>query len=83
MSQRYATDDPEGLLASHGWQAEVIEYGEDGANFGRWAWSPVDRRDPNWPHNNHGIPVRSSSRVLMADHFNGLGRAAAVRDASW
>lgn len=51
MSQRFATDDPEGLLASHGWQAEVIEYGEDGANFGRWPWSPVDRRDPNWPHN--------------------------------
>lgn len=69
MSQRYAADDPEGLLASHGWQAEVIEYGEDGSELRTVA---LAARRParsqlasQLPH--HGIPVRSPSRVLMAD----------------
>jgi methyltransferase (TIGR00027 family) len=51
LRRQFATDDPEGLFASHGWEAQVIEYGEEGANFGRWPWPPVDRRDPTWPHN--------------------------------
>jgi hypothetical protein len=50
MRRRFATDDPEGLFASHGWEAHVVEYGEEGANFGRWPWPTVDRRDTNWPH---------------------------------
>jgi hypothetical protein len=39
------------LFASHGWDAEVTEYGAEEANFGRWPWPPIDRHDPNWPHN--------------------------------
>jgi methyltransferase (TIGR00027 family) len=33
---RFGTDDPEILLADHGWDADVIQAGEEGANFGRW-----------------------------------------------
>jgi len=33
---RFGTDDPETLLADHGWDADVIQTGEEGANFGRW-----------------------------------------------
>jgi methyltransferase (TIGR00027 family) len=51
ISRRFATDDPEGLFASRGWPAEVAEYGDEGADYGRWPWPPVDRHDPNWPHN--------------------------------
>jgi methyltransferase (TIGR00027 family) len=51
VPRRFATDDPEGLFASHGWAAEVVEYGHETANFGRWLWPPVDRHDTNWPHN--------------------------------
>lgn len=50
MSRRFATDDPESLLASHGWEADVAEYGEEGANFGRWPWPPIDRHDTSLPH---------------------------------
>jgi methyltransferase (TIGR00027 family) len=47
---RFGTDDPEGFLAAHGWEAEVTEYGEEGANFGRWLWPVPDRRDLSRPH---------------------------------
>lgn len=51
MERRFATDDPEGLFAGHGWRAEVAQYGDDGAAFGRWPWPVPDRQDMNWPHN--------------------------------
>jgi methyltransferase (TIGR00027 family) len=51
MNRRFATDDPEGLFAAHGWQAQVVEYGQEGANFGRWPWPPIDPHDTNWPRN--------------------------------
>lgn len=51
MSRRFATNDPAGLCAAHGWQADVAEYGDESANYGRWPWPSVDRHDPNWPHN--------------------------------
>jgi methyltransferase (TIGR00027 family) len=44
---RFGTDDPAALLASHGWDAVVSEYGGPDANFGRWPWPPVDRNDPS------------------------------------
>ncbi len=46
----FGTDDPEGLMAMHGWRAEVTRFGEDGANFGRWIMPPGYRDDPNSPH---------------------------------
>ena len=51
IHRRFATDDPEGLFAAHGWEAEVVQYGEDGANFGRWSWPVLPRDDTSWPHN--------------------------------
>jgi methyltransferase (TIGR00027 family) len=48
---RYGTDDPEGLLATHGWKAHVSQYGDAGANFGRWPFPPVRRDDMSRPHN--------------------------------
>ncbi len=46
---RFGTDDPEGLLAGYGWQASVVQYGEDGANFGRWPYPVVPRDVPGYP----------------------------------
>jgi methyltransferase (TIGR00027 family) len=43
---RFGTDDPAGLLATHGWDAVVSEYGDPDANFGRWPWPLVGRNDP-------------------------------------
>lgn len=51
MGRRFATDDPEGLFAGHGWRAQVSQYGDDGAAFGRWPWPVPDRENMNWPHN--------------------------------
>lgn len=51
IRRRFATDDPEGLFASHGWQAQVLQYGEEGADYGRWPWPTISRDDTNWPHN--------------------------------
>ena len=41
---RFGTNDPEALLARHGFDADVTEPGEQGANFGRWP-TPMLRRD--------------------------------------
>ena len=32
----FGTNDPEALMARHGFDADVTQPGEDGANFGRW-----------------------------------------------
>ena len=48
---RFGTDDPEGLLAAHGWDAHVTQYGDEGASFGRWPYPPIPRDDPRLPHN--------------------------------
>jgi methyltransferase (TIGR00027 family) len=48
---RFGTDDPEGLLAAHGWKAHVSQYGDEGANFGRWPFPPIPRDDMRRPHN--------------------------------
>jgi methyltransferase (TIGR00027 family) len=45
-----STDDPEGLVAKHGWQPQVTRYGEPQANFGRWIMPAAYRDDPDCPH---------------------------------
>ncbi len=50
MAWRFGTDEPEALLAPHGWRADVVRYGDEGAHFGRWAGPRVDRHDLAWPH---------------------------------
>jgi len=47
---RFGTDDPEGLLAAHGWAAEVSRYGDDSAHDGRWPYPPIPRSDLSVPH---------------------------------
>jgi methyltransferase (TIGR00027 family) len=48
---RFGTDDPEGLFAAHGWDAQVKQYGEEAANFGRWPYPVTPRGDLSLPHN--------------------------------
>jgi methyltransferase (TIGR00027 family) len=46
---RFGTDDPEGLMARHGWEADVTQPGEEGANFGRWPRPKLPREVPGIP----------------------------------
>lgn len=43
---RFGTDEPEKLLASYGWDAKVLQPGEEGANFGRYTEPPPERNIP-------------------------------------
>lgn len=44
---RSGFDNPEALLAEYGWEAEVIQPGEEGANFGRYLHQLPPRDIPN------------------------------------
>lgn len=46
---RFGTNVPEALLAGHGWEAEVTQPGEDGANHGRWSRPVAPRQVPGLP----------------------------------
>ena len=46
---RFGTNDPEGLMLRHGWEAVVTQPGEKGANFGRWPKPKVPRKVPGLP----------------------------------
>jgi len=46
---RFGTDDPETLLARHGFDAEVTQPGDHDANFGRWPRPLLSRDVPGWP----------------------------------
>ncbi len=48
-SGRFGVNDPEDLLASHGWKAEVTQPGEWGANYGRWPYPVASRGTPRVP----------------------------------
>jgi methyltransferase (TIGR00027 family) len=48
---RFGTNDPETLMAHHGWEADVTQPGEGGANFGRWSRPMVPREVPGLPRN--------------------------------
>lgn len=43
VSGRFGTEDPEGLFAGHGWEAEVFQPGGLGANYGRWPYPVMPR----------------------------------------
>jgi methyltransferase (TIGR00027 family) len=45
----FGANDPEALLAEHGWEAEAIQPGERGANYGRWPYPVAPRRVPGVP----------------------------------
>jgi methyltransferase (TIGR00027 family) len=46
---RFGTNDPETLMARHGWEADVTQPGEEGANFGRWPRPMMPRDVPSIP----------------------------------
>ena len=45
----FGTDDPETLMAHHGWDADVTQPGEEGANYGRWPRPILSREVPGLP----------------------------------
>ena len=47
--QRSAMDEPEVVLDPLGWQVQVTQPGEDGANFGRWPYPVIPRAQPDIP----------------------------------
>lgn len=57
---RFGTDEPRALLAAHGWDATVHQYGDETANFGRWPYPQIPRDDPALPHNYLMVAVRQS-----------------------
>ena len=48
-SGRFGANDPEALLAEHGWAAEATQAGEWGANYGRWPYPVALRGRPGVP----------------------------------
>ncbi len=46
---KFGTNDPEKLMARHGWEAGATQPGEEGANFGRWPRPIVPREVPGVP----------------------------------
>ncbi len=46
---RFGANDPEGLLAGHGWVTEATQAGEWGANYGRWPYPVALRGMPGVP----------------------------------
>ena len=46
---RFGANDPEALLAEHGWEAEATQAGEWGANYGRWPYPVALRGRPGIP----------------------------------
>jgi methyltransferase (TIGR00027 family) len=46
---RFGTNDPEALMARHGFDADVTQPGEQGANFGRWPTPMLSREVPGLP----------------------------------
>jgi O-methyltransferase involved in polyketide biosynthesis len=75
MPWRFGSDDPEGLLAAHGWTAEASQYGDDDANFGRWPWPPAPRDDAGWPRS-YLVRAASGGDTVRTDRRRGMRRAA-------
>lgn len=46
---RFGTNHPEKLMARHGFEADVTQPGEEGANFGRWPKPVLPRQVPSVP----------------------------------
>ena len=46
---RFGTNNPERLMARHGWEADVTQPGEEEANFGRWPRPMIPRSMPGLP----------------------------------
>ena len=53
---RFGTNNPETLMARHGFEVDVTQLGEEGANFGRWPSPMLPREVPGLPR---GFLVRA------------------------
>jgi methyltransferase (TIGR00027 family) len=49
IAWRFTTDAPEAIVEERGWAARVMQPGEEGANYGRWAYPTTPRTDANIP----------------------------------
>ena len=56
----FAVDDPQELLARHGWQATVASAGDPEASFGRWPYPPMPRNLPGMPRSFYVKAVRTT-----------------------
>lgn len=54
---RYGCDEPEKLFAEHGWQASVIDFGDEEASYDRFTFKFPPREVPNIPR---GFLVRAT-----------------------
>lgn len=63
ISWRFATDEPEVLLAEYGWRAQVIQPGEERANFGRWPYPVLARQIQGCPRSLLAIAQRDTSTI--------------------
>ena len=70
-SGRFGVNDPEMLLAEHGWAAEATQPGEWGANYGRWPY-PVALRGVS------GVPRIFFVRAWRSMFLGGPGSAGGV-----
>jgi methyltransferase (TIGR00027 family) len=66
---RFGTDHPEHLCTDHGWEPQVRQPGEEGADFGRWPLPVVPR----------GIPGMPRGFLVVARRCGGL-RSALAQD---
>jgi methyltransferase (TIGR00027 family) len=57
----FGVDDPQELLARHGWQATVVSAGDPEANYGRWPFPPVPRGLPGMPRSFFVTGLRTES----------------------
>ena len=55
----FAVDDPEALLARHGWRATVASPGDPVASYGRWPYPPMPRGTPGVPRTFYVTAVRT------------------------
>ena len=46
---KFGTNEPEALLALHGWRATVRRPGDEGASYGRWPFPVPPRNTPGFP----------------------------------
>ena len=44
-------DDPGEFLATRGWKAMLTQYGEEGANYGRWPYPVIPYNMADMPRN--------------------------------
>jgi methyltransferase (TIGR00027 family) len=70
---RFGTDHPEHLCTDHGWEPQVRQPGEEGADFGRWPLPVVPR----------GIPGMPRGFLVVARRCGGLRSAVAQDLHTW